>query len=130
MDNGRYHNFLGLALAELLVRSGISRRAHAAGARPVLATSSIRFRKEIRLWQKFDVTARVVYWDDRWIYLGYRLFVGIDAAAIAIVKSTFVDKNGRVSPDRLNTIIGHTGPTPPASELIAAKSALDALLKV
>ena len=95
---------------------------------PLSARHRSAFGKEIRAWQKFDVTARILCWDDRWLYIEHRIFIGTDTAAIAIVKNAIVSKNGRVSPDRLDAIIGHTGPKPPASELIAAKNALDALL--
>jgi hypothetical protein len=76
----------------------------------------------------------VLAWDERWIYLEHKLitFGGKadgEAAAIAIMNTTFVGKEGRVPTDKLMQIIGYNEPSPPLPEALVKKKAMDALLK-
>lgn len=134
MTNSRYASFMDLARVDFMIRNGGWGRIRAAGLYPVLGSSSIRFRRPIKPFQRFDVTARIVSWDERWIYMEHKLVIkggpkGDDIASVCIVKTTFLGKKGRVPTDELVAIIGYTGPKPDAGDLLAKKDALDAMLK-
>ena len=133
MTNSRYHSFMDLSRVELMVRNGAWARIRKAGLYPVLGSSSIRFRRPIRPLKKFEVTARVLSWDDRWIYIAHKLIIkggpkGDEVAAVCVVKTTFLSEQGRVPTDQLMVIMGYDGPKPDAGDLMAKKDALDAML--
>ena len=50
-------------------------------------------------------------------------------AAICLVKTTFLGKEGRVPTDKLIAIMGYNGPNPAFPDSLAEKDALDAALK-
>ena len=130
MTNSRYASFMDLARVDFMIRNGGWGRIRAAGLYPVLGSSSIRFRRPIKPFQRFDVTARIVSWDERWIYMEHKLVIGGgEVASVCIVKTTFLGKTGRVPTDELVRIIGYAGPKPDAGDLLAKKDALDAMLK-
>jgi len=130
MTNSRYASFMDLSRVELMIRNGGWARIRAAKLYPVLGSSSIRFRRPIRPFQKFDVTARVVSWDDRWIYMEHKLVMaGGELAALCVVKTTFLSKEGRVPTDKLVAIMGYTGPRPDFAEVLVKKDALDGAMK-
>ncbi len=129
MTNSRYHSFMDLCRMDLLVRSGAWKRLRAAGFNPVLGSSSIRFRRPIDPFQRFDVTARVLSWDERWIYIEQKFMVNGEAAAVALVKTAFLAKDGRAPMARVTALMGHDGPSPPATPLLEKKNELDVLLK-
>ena len=128
MTNSRYHSFMDIARINFMIRNGAWRRARRAGLFPVLGSSSIRFRRPISLFRRFTVTTRVASWDDRWIYLEQRFLAGADTAAIALVKTTFIGKNGRMPTDELVKLMGYPAAKPEFGELLTAKDALDRLL--
>lgn len=130
MTNSRYHSFMDLSRVDFMIRGGAWKRLRAAGLGPVLGSSTIRFRRPIAPFQKFDVTTRLLTWDERWIYLEQRILAGGDVASIAVMKVTFVGRQGRVSTDKLIAIMGYTGPKREAPEHVARKIALDDVLKV
>src|SRR5689334_4999831 len=66
MTDGRYPMNMDMARLEFLIRSGICARMKKENFWLVAGTISIRFRREIKFWAKFDVTGRVITWDDRW----------------------------------------------------------------
>jgi acyl-CoA thioesterase FadM len=128
LTNSRFHTFMDQVRFDLILRSGVWRQLRAEGIGPVLGSSSIRFRKQVRPWQRFDVTARILSWDDRWMYMEHRVLVRGETAAIAIIKTAFVDKNGRIAPERFAAFMAKVGAKPPLNEVISAKNAVDKLL--
>ena len=128
MTNSRYQNFLDMGRFNLMIRTRIWERVRAAGLSTVLGTSTIRFRREIKLWQRFEVSARLIAWDERWLYFEHRIYVNGDTAAVAIAKCAFIGKTGRAPVEKVREILALLGPSPPFSELARAKNALDALL--
>ncbi len=133
MTNSRYHSFTDLVRIDLVIRSGAWKRLQAEGLYPVLGSATMRFRRSIRPFQKFIVTARVLSWDDRWIYIEHKFLTsqggGQDVAAISIVKTTFLSPQGRIPTEKLIAVMGYTGVTPPAIAAIPKLNALDEALK-
>jgi acyl-CoA thioesterase FadM len=130
LTNSRFHAFMDQVRFDLMLRSGMWRRLRARRMGSVLGSSSIRFRRQVKPWQRFSVTARILSWDGRWIYMEHRLIAGTDTAALAIVKLAFVDDHGRVPPERFAAFMDPIGQPPPLVDLIAAKNAVDRLLAV
>ncbi len=130
MTNSRYSSFMDLSRVDFMIRNGAWARLRAAGLGPVVASLTIRFRRPIRVFQRFDVTARIVSWDDRWIYLEQKILVGTEVASIALMKVTFIGKEGRLPVEKLLAIMGYAGEKPPFTDALAKKDALDAALKV
>ena len=51
---------------------------------PVVAGLSVRYTAQLRLWEKYEVTARVAGWDERWLYMEQTM---IRCALDSIVKT-------------------------------------------
>lgn len=133
MTNSRYHSFTDLVRIDLVIRSGAWKRIRAEGLYPVLGSATMRFRRSIRPFQKFTVTARVLSWDDRWIYIEHKFITsqdgGQDVAAISIVKTIFLSPQGRIPTEKLIAVMGYSGVTPPAVAAIPKLNELDETLK-
>jgi acyl-CoA thioesterase FadM len=128
MTNSRYASFMDIARIDHMIRSGAWARLRAARLFPVLGSLSIRFRRPVNLLQRFEVTTQVAAWDERWLYIEQKIVIGDETAAIAVCKTLFVGKQGRVPTDELLRVMGYEGPRPTFAELHAAKDALDKLL--
>ena len=102
LNNGRYLQLIDLNRAEWMIRTGIwdvIRRNH---WRPILASTAVQYRRELRLWDVATIETRLLGWDGRWTYLEHRVF---DAngrpAALALAKAGFRAKGRWISPDHL-----------------------------
>jgi acyl-CoA thioesterase FadM len=116
-----------------MIENGAWARIRAARLMPVLGSSSIRYRRAVRPFQKFTVTCRAIGWDERWMYLEHRILVaardgGEDVAAIAVMKAAFLGPDGRVATEKLIEVVGFSGPRPEPGALIERVRDLDAAL--
>ena len=130
MTNTRYASFMDLGRVDMLLRSGAWKRMRAAGLHPVLGSSTVRFRRSILPLQKFHLTTRIAWWDDKWIYYIQTMEGKNETAAISIIKKACLDKNGRVPMEKIINFLGYDAPKPPIVSPIDKKNKLDLALKV
>ena len=64
MNNGRYLTIMDLGRLDLVVRSGLWRAVWKHRWMPVLSSASVRFRRELRLLEPFDLETRIRHWSD------------------------------------------------------------------
>lgn len=131
LTNSRYASFMDIVRVALMMRNGAWGRIRAARLLPVLGSSTIRFRRAVRPFEPFEVTARVLGWDEKWIFIEHKILIGNgDVAALAIMKVAFIGPDGRVATEKLVEIIGYAGPKPAPHELLDRVRALDEALKI
>jgi acyl-CoA thioesterase FadM len=118
LNNGRYMTLMDLGRADLIARSGLVGLLMRRRWAPVLASSGIRFRRSLAPFQAFDLTTRIVYWDEKWFYIHQEFVRDGDVYARALVKGLFVGPGGNVPIRRLMEAIGIERPTPVRPEVI------------
>lgn len=119
VNNGRYLTIMDLGRLDLTVRTGLHRAILRHRWRPVVASLVVRFRRELKLGQAFQLETRVLAWDERHFFLEHRMTRGGDVAAVAVIKAVFRGPGGLVSPADVAGAMGMDGPTPPLPEGIA-----------
>ncbi len=100
MNNGVYFSILDLARVDLMVRSGLLAKLRAAGLYPVIAAETMRFRRSLQLFQRFDVQTRVIGKDDK-AFLLEQLFLRrpdtkkeAEIMAEAVIRVRFLRRSG------------------------------------
>jgi hypothetical protein len=88
----------------MMQNNGVWRLLKLTNGNLVVGAQSVRFRRELSLWQQYSIETRLLCWDDRAFYLEHR-FVTIDGKthkpfvnAIILVKNTVI---GKLSPAQL-----------------------------
>ena len=113
MNNGRYLTLMDLGRLDVMVRSGLWRPILRHKWTPIATAVMIRFRRELRLWQRFRLESRIVAWDEFTVVME-QIFL-IDGgpregqvAARALFKGGLYDRNQRrfVTISRLMAEIG------------------------
>ncbi|MGV8965120.1 MAG: acyl-CoA thioesterase [Cellulomonas sp.] len=99
MNNGVYLSLMDLGRVDMLVRTGVHAAVSARGWYPVVVAESIRFRRSLQLWERFEIVTRVLGWDDRVIYLEQvferrRASGEPEVVATAIVAARFLARAG------------------------------------
>ncbi|MBL8630635.1 MAG: thioesterase family protein [Rhodospirillaceae bacterium] len=129
MTNSRYASFMDIVRIAMMVRNGAWANIRAAKLFPVLGSNAMRFRRAVNPFQRFTVTAQTIGWDHKFIYIGHKLLVDGDVAAVAIAKAAFIGPQGRIDTYDLIKIMGYDGPELPPNEMIERAKALDEALK-
>jgi acyl-CoA thioesterase FadM len=93
VNNGRYFSLADLGRIDWFVRSGVFARARKHRALPVIADAYAKFRRELKLWQSFDIETRLVGWEQRYIFVEHRFL--IDERVVGVVAVRCVFKSGR-----------------------------------
>lgn len=136
MNNGRYLTLMDLGRTDLMVSSGLARAAMAHKWTPIASAVIIRFRREMRLFQKFHLQTRILWWDERQCVIE-QLFVleggkhHGQIAAQAMFKGGLYDRAIRqfVPVAVLMREAGFSAESPPMSPAVAAYLKTDEEMK-
>jgi acyl-CoA thioesterase FadM len=114
LNNGRYLTLMDLGRVDLLVRLGVVREMRRRRWGGVVASATVRFRRALNLFQRFDLHTRLLCWDDRWFYMEHRFVRRGETMAVAIVKARFVAADGRkLEPREVVAATRHPMDSPP-----------------
>lgn len=106
LNNAKYLTLMELARWDMGVRTGLVEliKKHRWGL--VVAGCSIRYRKRLRLFQKFDMHTRVVGADDRWVYIQQDIFRKGEQCTGALFRTAVTSRQGLVDPTRVFRELG------------------------
>jgi acyl-CoA thioesterase FadM len=132
MNNGRYLTIMDLGRIDLLIRSGIGRAVWRNSWTPVANGAIIRFRRELRLFDRYRLETQVLSWSDQSVIIA-QTFVfsgGVrdgQVAARAIVQGAIYDRNARryVPVTDLMKTIDVVAESPPSTAEVEAYIAAD-----
>ncbi len=119
MNNGVYFSIMDLGRVDMLLRSGLMRAMRQAGYHPIVAAETIRFRRPLKVFQRFVVETRVMGWDDKAFLMEQRFFTKsrrgvMDIVAEAVVRARFLSKRTPLSSSAFLAIIGQEHAEAPA----------------
>jgi len=69
VTNGRYFSMADIARTDYLFRSGAYKVALAYRALPIVGDNWGKFRKELKLFQKFEFHTSMLGWDEKWVFM-------------------------------------------------------------
>lgn len=136
MNNGRYLTLMDLGRIDVMVRSGLWKQVLHHKWTPIASAIVIRFRRELRPFQKFRLETRLACWNKDLVVMEQNFFIvggarDGQAAARAIFKGGIYDRADKrfISIEQLMALIGVSGESPPASAEIEAFLRADDQLK-
>lgn len=113
VNNGVYLSMLDVARVDLLLRSGAAGRLRRARYYPVVAAQTIRFRRSLKLLDRFEVETRVIGWDEKAFLIEHQFLRKGEIVAEAMVRSRFLKRQGgSVSSAELLELLGKAQPSP------------------
>jgi acyl-CoA thioesterase FadM len=127
MNNGRYLAIMDLGRLDVIIRSGLWRAVMRHRWTPIASAAVIRFRRELRLFDRYRLETRILAWDELAVVME-QVFLFEDGpregqvAARALFKGGIYDRTARrfVPIARLMSEIGVTRASPPPSPEIEA----------
>ncbi len=130
MNNGRFLSLMDLGRVDLMLGMKLLGPILKRRWMPVVAASTIRYRRSLGPGQRFTLHSRLVGWDDRWTYLEQVFRTADDReVARALVKAAIRKPGGgTVAIPDLARLAGHDGTSPPLPAALQAWIAADAQL--
>lgn len=118
LNDGRYISISGLGRLDLMQRTKLLRRALRRGWYPVVGGIIIRYRREIRWFEKFTLRSRIAGWDDKWFYFEHRFENNGDVAAVAYARGVMRDRKGAVPTSDVLALAGWTQSSPSLPDIV------------
>lgn len=119
MNNGVYFSLQDLARTDYMIRIGALETITSKGWYPVVVAERLRFRKSLKLFDKFQIKTRLVYWDEKYIYLEHTFVRQQEVIAWGTIRARFLSKKGGVvSSFELIESLGHDLSVPPLTDYL------------
>lgn len=135
MNNGRYLTIMDLGRIDFVLRTGLWRPLWRHSWSPIISAAAIRFRRELRPFQRYHLVTRNVAWTDTTAVME-QTFIASDGkvAARALIKAGFYARSDRayVTVKRLIGTLGvppEQAESPPLSPEVQAFLKADAALR-
>ncbi|KAK9509776.1 hypothetical protein O3M35_007014 [Rhynocoris fuscipes] len=113
MNNAKYLRELDFARADFYQRTGLYQAIQEKGGAVLQGSSTIRYRKFIRLFSVYHITSKIIYWDTSSIYMEHRFISPGDnfVLAIGLCKQRLLNVDGEeIMRDLLSAEKSPSGP--------------------
>ena len=112
MNNGRYLTIMDLGRMDLIFRTGMIRAAGKYRWNPLVASSHMRYKKALSLFQSYELCSRIVCWDGRWFFIEQRFKSRGHEVAVGWIKGLFYGPHGKVPTGEVVKALNFSGASP------------------
>jgi acyl-CoA thioesterase FadM len=125
----RYLALMDLGRINIVLRAGMFRTLIANRWAPVVRVAAVRYRYPLKLFQKYQLRTRVVYWDHEWAWTEHVFERNGRITAIGLTKTMFKSRDGLVPIAQFIAASGQSPVPPPLPEAIAGLQTVEDLLR-
>jgi len=119
MNNGRFLSVMDLGRFDLTFRTGLGRAMFRNRWKPLVGGVSMRYRRSLNPFERYELHTRLLGWDAKWVYLEQRFCKrGGELAAEGVVRALFRAKDGNVPMAEVLRQMGYEGPQPELPEAV------------
>lgn len=126
LNNGRTLTLFDLGRIPMVARSGLVPALRAKGWGMTVAGNTTRYRRRIRMLDRFTMISRVIGWDSRFIYMEQSMWKGSECCNHMLLRAAITSAQGIVPPARVNEAMGRSGDSPALPDWVHAWIAADA----
>lgn len=129
LTDDRYVAIADLGRMDLALRNGFGPILLRHRLAPMATVVAIRFRHPLRLFQRYRLRTKVLWWDDKTFYIRQVFERAGRTQATAYVCATFLGQHGPVAPATLLAHIGQPAQPPPVTALVVHLEAFASLIR-
>lgn len=100
-NNGRYLTTMDVGRMDMAFRAGLHKPMFKYKWMPLLGSSTIRYFRSLRPFQRFDLVTQIVGWDEKWVFIEQKFISNNKLYAVAAVKVLFRGADGNVPTETL-----------------------------
>ncbi len=94
VNNGVYFSFMDFGRWDMIFRNGVFDAAKKNGWYSVVAGETIKFKKSLELWNKFQIETEIIGYDDKYFFIQQKFVRDGDLMATGLVKVRFLKRKG------------------------------------
>jgi acyl-CoA thioesterase FadM len=130
MNNGRYFSIMDLGRIDLMLRAGVFWKLLRQGCYPVVTSESIRFKRSLRPFERFETITIIESWDDKNFFMSQKFVCGEQVVAEGCVQGRFRRRSpkGSVPTAEIFAVLDMPYPGAKLSELARAQLAIESQL--
>lgn len=98
MNNGRYLTICDLSRVDMFIRTGLAKTMYQKNWMPVISEHTMKYKKSLDLFQKYEVTMEIVGWDEKTVHMNHTFIVDQRIVAEGTSKGVIVSKKDGVIP--------------------------------
>lgn len=106
VTNGRYFTLADIGRMDYVLRSGAFRVALRHKAVPIVGDTWGKFRRELRLFEAFEIHTRMLGWDDKWTFMEHRFVSKGRVVGVVVMRGLFRAGRGTVAPGEFALELG------------------------
>ena len=112
VNNGRYFTLADIGRMDFVLRTGTARVALKHKALPIVGDAMAKFRKDLKVFERYEMRTRVLGWDDKWVFMEHRFVRGGRVAGVVVMRGLFRAESGVLTPAFLLGEMGVTEASP------------------
>lgn len=112
MNNGRYLTIMDLGRMDLMIRTGMVRISGKYRWNPLVASSAMRHKKALSFFQRYELSSRIVCWDERWFFIEQRFKSRGHEVAAGWIKGLFYGPHGKVPTSEVIKVLNYSSESP------------------
>ncbi|WP_261943722.1 thioesterase family protein [Pseudomonas sp. LRP2-20] len=123
VTNGRYFTMSDVARMDYVLRTGAFRAALRHRAIPIVGDALGKFRRELKLFESFEIHTSLLGWDSKWSFIEHRFVKHGRVIAVIVIRGLFRSPQGNVCPTEFARELGLEEHSPPLPEWLTQWSA-------
>jgi acyl-CoA thioesterase FadM len=116
VNNGRYLALADIGRMHWFVLTGALGVARRQRAFPVVGDAIAKFRRDLKLFETFEIHTRLLGWDHKWGFIEHRFMRNRRVIGVVVIRGIFKGPQGPLDPGSLLTGLAHTAPSPALPE--------------
>lgn len=122
VTNGRYFTLADIGRMDYVLKTGAFRIALRRKAVPIVGDAWGKFRRELKLFETFEIHTRMLGWDEKWSFLEHRFIKDGRVAGVVLMRGVFRSSTGTVPPVDIVRDLGVPEQSPPLPAWLTAWS--------
>jgi acyl-CoA thioesterase FadM len=112
VNNGRYLALADIGRIHWFLTTGILVVARRRGATPVIGDAIAKFRRDLRLFQTFELHTRLIGCDHKWTFMEHRFVRSGRVLGVVAVRGVFRGPDGPLDPTELAADLAQSANSP------------------
>jgi acyl-CoA thioesterase FadM len=112
VNNGRYLMLADIGRIHWFLNTGILAVARRRGAMPVIGDAIAKFRRDLRVFQTFELHTRLIGWDQKWAFMEHRFVRSGRVLGVVAVRGAFRGPDGPLDPTELAADLSQSANSP------------------
>ena len=122
VTNGRYFTLADVGRMDYVLRSGAFRVALRHKALPIVGDTWGKFRRELKLFEAFEIHTSMLGWDDKWSFVEHRFVSRGRVVGVVLIRGLFRSPKGTVAPGEFARELGLAEQSPALPHWLSAWS--------